>query len=323
MRSSSFPGLGAALFVGALVHLAGCNAAESLVSSPRGAVSNAANEMASKRTLLFQESALEVGERARNWRASSGVHVGRFVTKKRSGVTFHARAGSRVRARTGALPGTFGRATKAKVRLSVRDATAEHPVTVRFDFLDAAGSARWSQSVTFEDSRWKAVTLRFPTPAHPAMALFSPIRDVSSWGMTFASDADVRVQDFELWRHGTPEAPSLGLAVLDVAIGEPPAMVASRGLTSSWLRGESPARLDTAFDGLVSLHRQMADRFPGVPDLEEQSPLTASVHGGIQSLWKFAEVALGEPPKTSKPRSRFPRRGRPAQQPMPWVGMVW
>ena len=322
MRSSWFPGLGAALFVGALVHLTGCNAAESLVSSSHGAVSNAATEMASKRTLLFQESALEVGERARNWRASSGVHVGRFVTKKRSGVAFRAHAGSRVRARTGALPGTFGRATKAKVRLSVRDASQEHPVTVRFDFLDAAGSARWSQTVTFEDARWKTVTLRLPTHTSPAAALFPPMRDVSSWGMTFASDTDVRVQDFELWRNGTPEAPSLGLAVLDVAIGEPPAMKASRGVTSSWLRGESPVRLDTAFDGLVSLHRQMADRFPGVPDLEEQSPLTASVHGGIQTLWKLAEVAMGEPPKMSKPRSRYPQPNRPAL-PVPWVGMVW
>lgn len=307
--------------MGALVHLAGCNAAESLVSSSRGAASNAASQMAAPRTPLFQESALEVGERARNWRASSGVHVGRFVTKKRSGVAFRAAAGNRVRARTGALPGTFGRATKAKVRLSVRNASAENPVTVRFDFLDAAGFARWSQSVTFTDSRWKNVSLRFPAHAG-ATALFSPMRDVSSWGMTFADDAKVRVQDFQLWRHGTPEAPALGLAVLDVAIGEPPAMTASRGLTSSWMRGESPLRLDTAFDGLVSLHRQMADRFPGVPDLEEQSPLTASVHGGIQTLWQLAEVAAGEPQKMSKPRSRFPEPQRPAL-PVPWVGMAW
>ncbi len=320
MRSSWFPPLGAALFVGALVHLAGCNAAESLVSSSQGSASNAAAAMTSPH-MVFQESALEVGERARNWRASSGVHVGRFVTKKRNGVSFQAQAGSRVRARTGALPGVFGRATKAKVRLSVRNASASNPVTVRFDLVDAAGTARWSQAVTFTDPRWKTVTLRMPGHRNVAAAVLSPLRDVSSWGITFQGEADVRLEDFELWRQGAPEAPPLGLAVLGLVTGEPAAMQASRSLTSSWIRGDSPLRLDSAFHGLVSLHRQMA-RFPGVPDLEQESPITASVHGGVQTMWRLVETAMDEPPKVSKPRSRFPQPERTVL-PFPWVGTPW
>ena len=322
MRSSWVPGLGAALFVGALVHLSGCTASESLVTSSKGAVSNAAAEMASSRTLLFQESALEVGERARNWRASSGVRIGRFVSERRSGIAFQADAGSRVRARTGALPGTFGRATKAKVRLSVRDASPEHPVTVRFDFLDAAGATRWSQPVTFTDARRKTVTLRFPSHDSAIEEILSPLRNVSAWGMTFGTDAEVRLENFELWRQGSPDAPALGMTVLDMTIGEPAAMRASRGLASSWLRGENPVRLDTAFDGLVSLHRQMAERFPGVPDLEEEAPLTVSVRGGVQTVWRLVATVLDEPPKVSKPRSRYPQPSAP-RVPVPWLGMPW
>ncbi len=265
---------------------------------------------------------MEVGERARNWRASAGVTVGSFVSNRRSGVAFQAEAGSRVRARTGALPGTFGRATKAKVRLSVRDASPDNPVTVRFDFLDSAGTTRWSQPVTFTDGRWKTVTLRFPSHGSAMAEIVSPLRDVSAWGMTFSVDAEVRLENFELWRHGSPKAPALGMAVLDTVLGEPAAMRASRGLASSWLRGENPIRLDTTFDGLVSLHRQMADRFPVVPDLEEEAPLTLSVRGGVQTVWRLVESACGEPPKVSKPRSRYPQPYAPGL-PVPWLGMPW
>ena len=308
--------------MGALVHLSGCNATESLVTSSKSAVSNAVAEMAPPRTLLFQESALEVGERARNWRASSGVTVDSFVFERRSGVAFQATAGSRVRARTGALPGTFGQATKAKVRLSVRDASPENPVTVRFDFLDSAGTTRWSQPVTFIDGRWKTVTLRFPARDSAMAELLSPLRDVSAWGMTFSSTAEVRLQNFELWRQGSPKAPPIGLAVLDMALGEPGAMRASRGLASQWLRGENPIRLDNAFDGLVSLHRQAAERIPGVPDLEEEAPLTVSVRGGVQTVWRLAESAFGEPPKGSKQRSHDPQPSAPGL-PVPWLGSPW
>lgn len=317
MRSSRFPVFGAALFAGALVHLAGCNAAESLASSSREVASNAASQAVSQRTLVFQEAALDVGERGQNWRASSGVDVGRFVSKNRRGVSFQAEAGSRVRARTHALPGTFGRATKAKVRLSARDASASHPVTVRFDFSNAAGAVEWSQSVTFVDNRWKNVSLRLPGQENLAVALISPMQDVSSWGMTFESASEVRVQKFELWHQGTPKAPPLGLAILDLAVGEPAAMQASRTLSSAWLRDEPIMRLDTAFDGLVSLHRQMANTFPGVPDLEERVPLTSSVYSGAQTLWQLAESAIGEPPRAQKPGPRLPTPRPPGT----WAGL--
>lgn len=314
MRSSWFPGFGAALFAGALVHLAGCNAAESLASSSREVASNAASEAISRRTLLFTESALEIGERGKNWRASAGVDVGRFVTKSRRGVSFQAEAGSRVRARTGALPGTFGRATKAKVRLSARDASPSHPVTVRFEFFSASGASQWSRSVTFVDNRWKNVSLRLPGQESLSMALLSPMQDVSSWGMTFESESEVRIQKFELWRQGAPKAPPLGLAILDLAVGEPASMQASRTVSEAWLRGEPVVRLDTAFDGLVSLHRQMANTFPGVPDLEERVPLTSSIYGGLQTLWQLAEAAVGEPPRAQKPN--------PAPKPLgSWLGL--
>lgn len=313
MRSSWFPGFGAALFAGALVHLAGCNAAESLASSSREVASNAASEAVSRRTLLFQESALEIGDLGKNWRASSGVDVGRFVSKGRRGVSFQAEVGSRVRARTGARPGTFGRATKARVRLSARDASPLHPVTVRFEFFSAAGAVQWSRSVTFVDNRWKNVSLRLPGQENLAVALLSPMQDVSSWGMTFESESEVQVQKFELWRRGTPKAPALGLAILDLAVGEPASMQASRNLSTAWLRDEPVVRLDTAFDGLVSLHRQMANTFPGMPDLEERVPLTSSIYGGVQTLWQLAESAVGEPPRTQK--------SNPAPKPLgAWMG---
>lgn len=319
MRSSWCPGLGAALFVGALVHLAGCNAAESLLPSSRGVVSKDASIAAPTRSLIFRESALDVGERARNWRATAGVDVGTFASKKRHGVTFVASAGSRVRARTGALPGTFGRATKAKVRLSVRNASESHPVTVRFDFVDAAGTTRWSQPVTFTDSRWKTVTMRL-SKDKGFVSMLSPLRDVSSWGMTFSDGAEVQVQRFELWRHGAPEVSPLNRALIGLVVGEPAAMQASREATSAWLRGESVVRLDNAFDGLVSLHRQMSSTFPGAPDLEKRAPITASVWGGAQTLWQLAESAMGRAPQTAH-RSRFPEPQRPAVS-LPWVAGV-
>ncbi|MBV1857467.1 MAG: hypothetical protein KUG77_03580 [Nannocystaceae bacterium] len=312
MRSSWFPGFGAALFAGALVYLAGCNAAESLASSSRETASNAASEVMLQRTLLFQESALEIGERAKNWRASSGVDVGRFSDKARRGVSFQAQSGSRVRARTGALPGTFGRATKAKVRLRAPDASPSHPVTVRFEFFNAGGAVEWSRPVTFVDSRWKNVSLRLPGQESLALALLSPMRNVSSWGMTFESAAEVRLEKFELWRRGAPKAPALGLAIVDLAIGEPPSMQASRTLSSAWFRDEPVVRLDTAFDGLISLHRQMASTFPGLPDLEERAPLTSSTYAGVQTLWQLAESAIGEPQRARKPRSRVPAPKLPA-----------
>ncbi len=266
-----------------------------------------------QRTLLFQESALEVGERAKNWRASPDVDVERFVSKTRRGVSFQTKSGSRVRARTGALPGTFGRATKAKVRLSARNASPSHPVTVRFEFFNAAGAVQWSRSVTFVDSRWKNVSLRLPGQESLAMALLSPMQDVSSWGMTFESESEIQLQKFELWRHGAPKAPALGLAILDLAIGEPASMQASRNLSTAWIRGEPGVRFDAAFDGLVSLHRQMANTFPGVPDLEKRVPLTSSVLGGAQTLWQLAESAVGEPPRARKPN--------PAPKPtVSWLG---
>lgn len=317
MRSSWFPGFGAALFAGALVHLAGCNAAESLASSSREVASKAASEAITQRTLLFQESALEIGEQAKNWRASTGVDVGRFASKAHRGVSFQAEAGSRVRARTGALPGTFGRATKAKVRLSARDASASHPVTVRFEFFNAAGAVEWSRPVTFSDSRWKNVSIRLPGQESLAVALLSPMRGVSSWGMTFESESEVQVQKFELWRQGAPKAPPLGLAILDLAVGEPASMRASRTMSSAWLRDEPIARPERAFDGLVSLHRQMANTFPGVPDLEERVPLTSSIYSGAQTLWQLAESAVGEPPRAHKPTPGLPA----PKPPVSWAGL--
>ena len=239
--------------------------------------------------------------------------MGRFVSKGRRGVSFQAEVGSRVRARTGARPGTFGRATKARVRLSARDASPLHPVTVRFEFFSAAGAVQWSRSVTFVDNRWKNVSLRLPGQENLAVALLSPMQDVSSWGMTFESESEVQVQKFELWRRGTPKAPALGLAILDLAVGEPASMQASRNLSTAWLRDEPVVRLDTAFDGLVSLHRQMANTFPGMPDLEERVPLTSSIYGGVQTLWQLAESAVGEPPRTQK--------SNPAPKPLgAWMG---
>jgi len=271
--------------------------------------------------MLFAESALDVGERARSWHASSGVDVGRFVGKKRRGVTFRTTAGGRVRARSNALPGVFGRATKAKVRLRVRDASAEHPVTIRFDFLDTSGTPRWSQPVTFSDGRWKAVSLRLPGRDGVGQALLSPMRNVSSWGMSIEGRADVQVQRFELWRQGAPSAPPLGLAVLDYFTSEPAATQASRTVASSWLRGESP-RIDTAFDGLLSLHRQMSSSFPGVPDIEEEAPITTSVHGGVQTLWHLAKSALDEPSGPTRSRKDTRKPGRPVL-PLPWLLLPW
>lgn len=221
-------------------------------------------------------------------------------------MSFRAEAGSRVRARTAALPGTFGRATKAKVRLSARDASPSHPVTVRFDFSNAVGAVAWSRSVTFVDSHWKTVSFRFPGQESLAAALTSPMQDVSSWGMTFESASEIQIQKFELWRQGTPKAPPLGLAILHLVAGEPASMQASRTLSTAWLRDEPVLRLDTAFDGLVSLHRQMANTFPGVPDLEQRVPLTSSVYSSAQSLWQLAQSAIGGPPRAHKPVSRLP-----------------
>ncbi len=238
--------------------------------------------------------------------------MGRFVSKNRRGVSFDAQPGSRVRARTGALPGTFGRATKAKVRLSARDASSSHPVTVRFEFFNAAGIVQWSRSVTFVDSHWKTVSLRLPGQGNLASALLSPMQDVSSWGMAFENTSEVQVQRFELWRQGAPKAPPAGLAILDLAIGEPASMKAGRTLGGAWLGDEPVVRLDTAFDGLVSLHRQMASTFPGVPDLGKRLPLTASVYRGVQSVWQVAASAMGETATEHKPHSRLPAPKRAA-----------
>ena len=322
MRSSWFPRLGAALFAAALVHLGGCTAAESLVSSSRSAASNAAAAAAAKQTLLFEEEAVNVGERARSWRASQGVDVGRFASKSRQGVSFKASAGARVRARSAALPGMFGSATKATVRLSARNASRDAPVTVRFDFDDAAGVTRYSQPVTFHDARWKDVTIRLPARSSVATALVSPMRDVASWGLSFEDDAEVRVQRFELWRRGAPEAPAVGLGIMELVVGEPASMKAARGIASSWLRDEPVATLDGAFDGLLSLHRQISGHFPGVPDIEEEAPLTTSLSGGAHMLWGLAASAVGEPHKARKPRSPFsiPKRSK---MPLPWTDTPW
>jgi hypothetical protein len=249
------------------------------------------------------------------------VEVGRFVSKKHRGVSFRAESGGRVRARTTALPDAFGRATKAKIRLSVRDASAAHPVLVRFEFFDAAGAVRWSQPVTFTDARWKTVTLRFPGANEPAMALLSPMQDVSSWGMSFAGDSDVRVQEFELWRHGAPELPQLARDALGLFVSEPPSMKASRSVSEAWLRGESPVRLDAAFDGIVSMHRMMAARFP-VPDPDAETPMTVSVIGGMQTAWSLAQEALGRASKVPKRKRDTPYPvPEPVPLPSPWIGL--
>lgn len=323
MRSSWFPLAGAALFAGALHCLSGCNAAESLVSSSKVAASNAVASTAHQRTLMFEERALEVGEKAEDWRASAGVHVGRFASKKRHGVSFEAVSGGRVRARTAALPGTFGRATKAKVRLSVRDASAQRPVTVRFEFFDAAGAVRWSEPVTFTDARWKIVTLRFPRAHDPARALLSPMRDVSSWGMSFETGSEVQVQDFELWRLGAPELPTLAQDFLGFIAAEPASLRASRTITGSWMRGETEVGVAGMFDGVVSLHRQMARRFPGAPDPDAETPITVSVMGGMQTMWSLAESAMGNTESADEPGAQAPSPllQRPPL-PLPWLSAM-
>ncbi|MEM6296762.1 MAG: hypothetical protein AAGA54_36185 [Myxococcota bacterium] len=278
------------------------------MSSSKDSVTSAVSSVASKRTLVFEARASDIGVKPEHWKLSSGVMVAPFESNGRRGVTFASPAGGRARARTSALPQVFGSATEAKVRLAAVDATDAHPVTVRINFYDGAGGNRWSRAVTLTDSAWKTVTLQLPSGG-PGAHVLSPFGHVASWGLSFDTEATVRVERFALWQTGTSPVPEVGLQLLDYVAGEPAAVRVSRSLATSWLRDEPVLEARTVFDGMLSMHRQVAE-FPGVPSIEEDVPLMKdSVQSGMHSLWNLAAQAVGAPPRKAEPKSDFGMRG--------------
>ena len=257
---------------------------------------------------MFEARASEIGVQPRDWKLSSNVLVTRFESQGRHGVTFQSAAGGRARARASALPQVFGSATQAKVRLAAIDASDAHPVTVRIDFYDGAGGNRWSRAVTLTDPAWKTVTLQLPTDG-PGAHVLSPFGHVTSWGLSFDTEATVRVERFQLWQTGTSPVPKVGLQILDYVAGEPAAVRVSRSIATTWLHDEPLLEARTVFDGMLSMHRQVAE-FPGVPSIEEDVPLTKdSVQSGMHSLWNLAARVVGAPPTKAEPKTGFGMRG--------------
>ncbi len=263
--------------------------------------------MAPKRSLVFAESSVATTAAPKRWVGTAGVEIEGFETPKRAGVAFNAPAGGRVRAKPSGLP-NFSRATEAKVRIAVDNATHEHPVEVGFAFYDDSHLNRWEKAVTFEDAGWKTVTLRLPMLSGRGIA--PRWDDVSAWGMSFRQRARVKVQSFELWSGGTPTSPEVGFGLLGMAVGEPPSLRAARKVGLALLGDEPAMELESVFDGFVMMHAQVQERFPMLPDPRHEVPvLVLSSQTAFRSFWN---VVAGVPTD----------RGRPRESRYDWMGWM-
>ncbi len=234
--------------------------------------------------LVFCEAVVGRDETAERWLSSPEVEVRGFVTADGdAGVQLNATAGGTVRAMPEPRP-DFATGNRVRLELAVENASPDAPVQIELSFYDDTQHNRWWRLVSIDDPSWETLEIDLPYLRYDRGTL-PRWEDVVAWGMTFRTDAQVRIRSFQLWQDDDASGPYLGPEQLRQAFADPDRVrVQQRGAFT--LLTDAPALdTDAVLSALVDMHARTQARFPGLGTPEQTVPLL--VFGSERAYRKF------------------------------------
>jgi hypothetical protein len=243
--------------------------------------------------MLFCEAVVGRGETAERWISSPEVEVTGFVTADGdAGVQLRAIAGGTVRATPEPRP-DFAGANRVRIDLAVANASPESPVQVELSFYDDAQHNRWWKLVRFDDPSWHTLEVELPYLRYDRGTL-PRWEDVVAWGMTFRTDADVRIRSFQLWQDAGEPGPYLRPDQLRDAFADPSRVrIAQRGAFTV-LTDTTALDTDAVLGALHDMHTRTLARFPGLATPEQTVPLLVFAdESSYRAFWRELSADMG------------------------------
>lgn len=224
------------------------------------------------------------------WLASD-VELGQPAEEDESGVTLAAGAGGSVRSLSMSSP-RFSGADRALVEIEAPTASPDTPLQFELSFYDDVRGNRY----------WTLVTLDDPGPQTLEVSLAS-LRydrgivprwdDVSTWGMVFRTQGDLRVNSFELW-NDEPAAPPSEVEWLRERFDDPAAVRVDRRRGFVLMTDAPDLQTDTVLDALIEMEDRTRARLPGLPKTESEIPLLVFAdEAGYRAFWSRWSTDVG------------------------------
>ena len=222
--------------------------------------------------LVFGEAVVGRDETAERWVSSPEVEVRGFINADGdAGVQLHAIAGGTVRATPEPRP-DYATANRLRIELAVDNASPESPVQVELTFFDDTQHNRWWRLVEFDEPSWQTLEVDLPHLRYDRGTL-PRWEDVVAWGMTFRTDAQVRIRSFELWQDDDAAGPYLGPEQLREGFADPDRVRVTERGAFTVLTDAPDLDVDAVLAALVDMHARTQARFPGIGTPQQTVPL--------------------------------------------------
>jgi len=228
------------------------------------------------------------------------------------GHAFHrvAHAGESIRM---ALPGggVLRHADRVVVDLRAPFASDRTPLEFEIAFYDDAQRNRWWRSVRLADSDWQSIEISLPYLRYDRGAV--PLwENVTSWGVTVRSGAEVHVGAIEAWRDSPEGDAYLGPEELVDSFPHPERVREASEGAFVVLTDAPDLELEPVLDALVQMQERVAERFPELSVPDGSVPLLVfSSSIAYRSFWSAFNIRAGT---SAKPL--------PEDQGYTWLGIA-
>jgi hypothetical protein len=250
--------------------------------------------------LVFREAPVGATYTAQRWDADERVAIeGWSDDDGGAGVRFTAVAGGTAQAEPVVAP-DFTTLNRARIDLRAVGASEETPVVFELAFVDQESGGRFWKVVELADEDWQQLDVELPLLRYDRGRIPS-WENVSGWGFSFRTAADLQVRSFELWQDGDVSSPYLDVDRLRTAFVDGAAVREQHRGSFVVMTDHPDLDLDAVLAALVRMQRHTQKIFP---DLEVPSrPVPLLVFSTEADYRRFWDTYGSEVGSTARPLS--------------------